>query len=76
MLKKNNVMNRSTAQRKECEMNRKLEERQACLERIVEQLEQRMTKMEEGHRNTMNNGYQKLKWILLLGVRSLFTWFF
>ena len=55
--------NRSVEQREEFQMNRTLEERQAYLEGIVNQLNHRVTKMEEGEKNKMNNGSQKLKWI-------------
>ena len=55
--------NRSVEQREEFQMNRTLEERQAYLEGIVDQLNQRVTKMEEDEKNKMNNGSQKLKWI-------------
>ena len=75
MSEKNPVTNRSIAQKKEFEMNRTLEERQARLEGMVTQLDQRMTKIEEGQPNTNNNGDQKLKWILQWGLRPLIDWF-
>ena len=58
MAKKTTVTNRSIGQKKEFEMNMTLEERQACLEGIVAQLDRRMTKIEEGQPNTNNNGDQ------------------
>ena len=75
MAKKNSVTNRSIAKKKKFEMNMTLEERQAHLEEIVEQLDQRVTNMEEGRRNTINSDDQKLKWILQWGLRPLIDWF-
>lgn len=41
-----------------------MEERQAYLEEIVDQLNHRVITMEKKKKNKMNNGSQKLKWIL------------
>ena len=75
MTKKNPVTNRSISEKKKFEMNMTLEERQARLEGMVAQLDQRMTKIEEDQPNTNNNGDQKLKWILQWGLRPLIDWF-